>query len=144
EPTTRGFWARVGRGIAVRPRVVWISTVIVLGAMTAGVAGLHANGLTNAQSFRGTPDSVTGQTVLDQHSPGGAGQPVQVFGNLGSGPQVAAALRSVDGLTAVTRPVTLAGHAYIEATLTSAPDSQAANDTIDRARTVGHAGPGAN
>src|SRR5580698_9591456 len=26
EPTTRGFWSRVGRGIAVRPRVDWIST----------------------------------------------------------------------------------------------------------------------
>ena len=77
---------------------------------------------------------MAGQTVLDQHFPGGAGQPVEVFGNPASGPQVAAALRSVDGLTAVTRPVTLAGHAYVEATLTSAPDSQAANDTIDRAR----------
>src|ERR1700728_477476 len=105
EPTTRGFWARVGRGIAVRPRVVWISTVIVLGAMTAGVAGLHAHGLTNAESFRGQPDSVAGQAVLDQHFPGGAGQPVQVFSNPASGPQVAAALRSGDGLTAVTRPV---------------------------------------
>ena len=144
EPTTRGFWARVGRGIAVRPRVVWISTVIVLGAMTAGVARLHAHGLTNAQSFRGQPDSVAGQTVLDQHFPGGAGQPVEVFGNPASGPQVAAALRSVDGLTAVTRPVTLAGHAYVEATLTSAPDSQAAYDTIDRARTAVHAVPGAD
>src|ERR1700759_3624633 len=143
EPTTRGFWARVGRGIAVRPRAVWISTVIVLGAMTAGVAGLHAHGLTNAESFRGYPDSVAGQAVLDQHFPGGAGQPVEVFGNLGSGPQVAAALRSVDGLTAVTRPVTLSGHAYIQATLNSAPDSQAAYDTIDRARAVVHAGPGA-
>jgi RND superfamily putative drug exporter len=144
EPTTRGFWARVGRGIAVRPRVVWISTVIVLGAMTAGVAGLHAHGLTNAQSFRGHPDSVAGQTVLDQHFPGGAGQPVVVFGNPASGPQVAAALRPVDGLTAVTRPVILAGHAYVEATLTSAPDSQAAYDTIDRARTAVHAVPGAD
>ena len=144
EPTTRGFWARVGRGIAVRPRVVWISTVIVLGAMAAGVAGLHAHGLTNAQSFRGHPDSVAGQTVLDQHFPGGAGQPVEVFGNPASGPQVAAALRSVDGLTAVTRPAILAGHAYVEATLTSAPDSQAAYDTIDRARTAVHAVPGAD
>jgi RND superfamily putative drug exporter len=144
EPTTRGFWARVGRRIAVRPRVVWIGTVIVLGAMTVGVVGLHAHGLTNAQSFRGTPDSVAGQTVLDQHFPGGAGQPVEVFSNPASGPHVAVALRSVDGLTAVTRPVNLAGHAYIEATLTSAPDSQAAYDTIDHARTAVHAVPGAD
>jgi len=144
EPTTRGLWARVGRRIAARPRTVWIGTVLVLGAMAAGIAGLHADGLTNAQSFRGTPDSVAGQTVLDQHFPGGAGEPVEVFGNLGSGPQVAAALRSVHGLTGVTQPVTLAGHAYVEATLTSAPDSQAAYDTIDRTRAAVHAVPGAD
>ncbi len=144
EPTTRGLWARVGRRIAARPRVVWVGTVLVLGAMAAGVAGLQAHGLTNAQSFRGTPDSVAGQTVLDQHFPAGAGQPVEVFGNLGSGPRLAAALRSVDGLTAVTPPVTLAGHAYLQATLTSAPDSQAAYDTIDRARAAAHAVPGAD
>src|SRR5215469_1361560 len=95
EPTTRGFWARVGRRIAVRPRAVWIGTVVILGAMAAGLAGLHASGLTNAQSFRGHPDSVIGQTVVDAHFPGGAGTPVQVFGNPGSGPQLAAALHSV-------------------------------------------------
>ena len=143
EPTARGFWARVGRGIAGSPRIVWIATVIVLAAMAAGVAGLQAHGLTNAQSFRGHPDSVAGQTVLDQHFPGGAGQPVEVFGNPASGPQLAAALRSVNGLTAVTPPVVLAGHAYLEATLTSAPDSQAAYATIDSARAAVHAVPGA-
>jgi RND superfamily putative drug exporter len=144
EPTTSGFWARTGRRIARRPRLVWVSTVVVLGAMAAGLAGLHASGLTTAQGFRGTPDSVAGQTVLDAHFPGGAGQPVQVFGNPGSGPQMAAALRSVPGLTAVTAPRVVAGHDYLEATLTSAPDSQAAYATIDRARAAVHAVPGAD
>ena len=32
EPTARGFWSRVGRGIAVRPRARLGSTAIVLGA----------------------------------------------------------------------------------------------------------------
>jgi putative drug exporter of the RND superfamily len=142
EPTTRGMWARVGRRIAVGPRVVWIATCLVLGAMALGLTGLHAHGLTNAQSFRGTPDSVAGQTVLDKHFPGGSGEPVQVFGNVAAGPRIAAALKSVDGLTGVTHPVTLAGHAYLEATLTSPPDSQAAFATIDRARAAAHAVPG--
>src|SRR5215470_12904069 len=26
EPTARGFWARMGRGVAARPRVVWVAT----------------------------------------------------------------------------------------------------------------------
>ena len=144
EPTTRGLWARIGRNIAVGPRVVWITTTLVLGAMAFGLFGLHAHGLTNAQGFRGHPDSVTGQSVIDQHFPGGAGAPVQVFGNLAEGPQLAATLRSVNGLTGVTQPVNMGGHAYLEATLTSAPDSPAAYATIDRTRDAVHAIPGAN
>jgi RND superfamily putative drug exporter len=144
EPTTRGLWARAGRRIAVRPRLVWIATVVILGAMAIGLTGLRASGLTNAQSFRGTPDSVAGQAVLDAHFPGGSGQPVEVFGSTGSGPRLAAALHSVSGLTAVTAPTVVDGHAYVEATLTSPPDSQAAYATIDRARAAVHALPGAD
>ena len=105
EPTARGFWARVGRRIAVRPRVVWVTTAVLLGAMALGLTGLKASGLTNAQSFRGHPDSVAGQAVLDQHFPAGAGQPVEVFGSSASGAQLAAALRAVPGITGVTSPV---------------------------------------
>jgi putative drug exporter of the RND superfamily len=144
EPTSRGFWARAGRRIAVRPRVVWITTALILGVMALGLTGLKANGLTNAQSFRGHPDSVVGQSVIDQHFPAGAGQPVEIFGNPASGAQLAAALRSVPGITGVTSPVTVAGHSYIEATLTSAPDSQAAYSAIDRVRAAAHAVPGSD
>ena len=144
EPTTRGLWSRVGRRIAVRPRAVWITTALIIGALAIGLTGLKASGLTSAESFRGHPDSVAGQTVIDQHFPGGAGAPVQVFASPASGQQVAAALRSVSGLTDVTQPVILGDHAYVEATLTSAPDSQAAYATIDQARAAVHAIPGAD
>ncbi len=144
EPTSNGLWARTGRRIARRPRLVWVGTVVILGALAAGLAGLHAGGLTVAQGYRGTPDSVAGQSVLDAHFPAGAGQPVQVFGDLGSGPRLAAALDSVPGLTAVTKPAVVAGHDYLEATLTAPPDSQAAYATVDRARAAAHAVPGAH
>jgi RND superfamily putative drug exporter len=111
EPTSRGIWARTGRRIAARPRVVWITTAVILGAMAIGLTGLKASGLTNAQSFRGHPDSVAGQTVLDQHFPAGSGQPVEVFGNPAAATQLAAALRSVNGITGVTSPVIQGGHA---------------------------------
>ena len=143
EPTTRGLWARVGRRIAVRPRAVWVATAIVLGAMALGTTGLKASGLTNAQSFRGHPDSVAGQQVLDQHFPGGAGQPVVVVGDRASAVQLTAAFRSTPGITGVTSPAVRAGHAYLEGTLTAAPDSPAAYATIDRVRAAVHAVPGA-
>jgi RND superfamily putative drug exporter len=144
EPTSRGIWARIGRGIAGRPRVVWITTVIVLGAMAIGLTGLKASGLTNAESFRGHPDSVAGQAVLDQHFPGGTGAPVQTYANPAEATQVAAALQSVSGITDVKPPVIQGGHSYIEATLTSLPDSQTAYQTIDRIRTAVHAVPGSD
>jgi RND superfamily putative drug exporter len=144
EPTTRGFWARVGRRIAVRPRVVWVVTALILGAMATGLLGLKAGGLTTAQGFRHTPDSVVGQTVVDQHFPAGAGQPVIVIGNQPQAAQLASAFKSTPGITGVTGPVSEAGHAYLQGTLTSAPDSQAAFSTIDRVRAAVHAVPGAN
>src|SRR6266702_8474584 len=63
EPTTRGLWARVGWSIAPRPRITWVTTAVVLGVLALGLTGLKAHGLTNAQGFRGHPDSVIGETV---------------------------------------------------------------------------------
>ncbi len=143
EPTTRGFWARVGRRIAIRPRVVWVVTAVILGAMALGLTGLKASGLTTAQGFRHTPDSVTGQTVIDRHFPAGAGQPVIVIGNQAHAAALQAAVKATPGITGVTG-TSKAGHAYLTGTLTTAPDSQAAYNTIDRVRTAVHAVPGAD
>ena len=145
DPATRGIWAGVGRRIATRPRVVWIGTAVVLGAMCLGLTGLRASGLTAAQSFTGHhPDSVAGQAVITGHFPAGAGQPVYVVGNEPQATQVLAAVRSTSGLTAVTPPVTRGGHTWLQATLTAPPDSQAAFATIGRLRAAVHAVPGAD
>src|SRR5215469_1074006 len=142
EPTSRGTWARVGRAIAVRPRVVWITTAVVLGAMALGTLGLKASGLTNAQSFRGTPDSIVGQRVLDRSFPAGAGQPVVVVASPSAAPQVRSAFASTPGIDGVTPPAVRGGHAYLYGTLTAAPDSQAAFNTVDRVRAAVHGVPG--
>jgi RND superfamily putative drug exporter len=146
EPTTRGFWAGVGRRIAIRPRVVWIVTALVLGVMAIGLTGLKASGLTAAESFVGHhPESVVGQQVLDAHFPAGAGQPVMVVSHTAQAAAVESAFKSVPGITGVTRlPVTSDGYAFLQGTLTSAPDSQTAFTTIDEARTAVHAVPGAD
>ena len=144
EPTANGIWASVGRRIAVRPRTVWIGTAVVLGVMALGLTSLKASGLTSAEAFVGQhPDSVAGQTVIDQNFPAGAGQPVVVVGNEPQAAQILAALRATPGITGVTPPVMRSGHAWLQGTLTSAPDSQAAFHTIDLVRTAVHAVPGA-
>ena len=55
-----------------------------------------------------------------------------------------AAFRATPGITGVTPPVIRVGHAWLQGTLTSAPDSQAAFSTIGRVRTAVHAVPGAD
>ncbi len=144
EPTARGMWARVGWRIAPRPRLIWITTAVVLGVLALGLTGLKANGLTNAQSFRGNrPDSVIGETVLAQHFPAGAGQPVIVIGKESAAAPLRTAFAGARGIASVTPPAIRAGHAYLEGTLTSPADSQAAYTTIDRVRSAVHAIPGA-
>ena len=144
EPTTRGLWARVGWAIAPRPRLVWITTAVVLGVLALGLTGLKASGLTSAQSFRGHPDSVIGETVLAAHFPAGAGQPVVVIGNQNAAAALRAAFAATPGIAGVTPPAARAGHAYLQGTLTSPPDSAAAYATIDRVRAAVHAVPGAD
>jgi putative drug exporter of the RND superfamily len=143
EPTEQGLWARIGQRMARRPRVVWVVTAVVLGLLALGISGLEANGLQSKDSFRTEPGAVTGERVLARHFPAGAGNPVQVIGNASATPQLQAAVSATPGVTQVTRPVVNDGLAYVEGTLTSAPDSQAGYDTVDRLRDSVHAIPGA-
>jgi putative drug exporter of the RND superfamily len=144
EPTERGLWAGIGRRIALRPRLTWVVTAVILGGLAFGMTGLKADGLSNSEAFRTSPDSVAGEQVLSKHFPAGAGNPVQVIGAAQSGPQMAAALAGVSGVTDVTQPVVRGGYAYVEGTLNAVADSKAAFDTVERARTTLHAVPGAD
>src|SRR5262245_18099081 len=51
EPTESGIWAKVGGRIARRPRVTWVATALVLGALALTTLSLKADGLTDAGSF---------------------------------------------------------------------------------------------
>ncbi|WP_370152295.1 MMPL family transporter [Streptacidiphilus sp. EB129] len=144
EPTERGVWARVGGGISRRPRLVWIGTTLALGALALGMFSLKADGLSTAGTFTNTPDSVVGQTVLAQHFAAGTGAPVIVISTAGAGDQVQQVLGTVPGIAATTAPKVIGDHAYVTGTLSAAPDSQAAKDTVDRARAAEHAVPGAD
>jgi putative drug exporter of the RND superfamily len=144
EPTEHGLWARIGARMARRPRLVWVVTAVVLGAMALGLTGLKTNGLQNRDAFRTKPEAVTGELVLARHFPAGAGDPVQVVGKADAAQQLQSALSSTPVVTAVTAPVVKDGLAYLEGTLTTSSDSQAAFDTVDRLRASVHAIPGAD
>jgi putative drug exporter of the RND superfamily len=144
EPTSRGVWARVGNAISRRPRGVWVVTAVLLAAFWAGLIGFKIGTLTTAQSFRGTPSSITAQNVLDKYFPAGTGEPVDVIANAASAGQVRDALAATSGIASVTQPVTKGGLSWMEATMTVPPDSSAAYTLVDHIRTTVHGIPGAD
>lgn len=74
-----GVWGRVSRLIGRRPRVVWVTTALVLLAATAFVPQLRATGTSETDVFLTEVESVAGQEVVAEHFPAGQVQPVTVF-----------------------------------------------------------------
>lgn len=146
EPSEHGFWARVGGRIERRPRATWITTSAILAVACLGVVTLNATGLTTEESFRGEQPSIVGEKVLAEHFPGGAGSPVVVITNADEATAVAAVFADVEGIdpASISEPVVHDDLAYLEGTLTSAPDSDDAYDTVDRVRDAVHAVPDAD
>ncbi|TDD70087.1 hypothetical protein E1262_11030 [Jiangella aurantiaca] len=144
EPTERGFWARIGRSIAHRPRTVWIGTSLALGAMAFGLLGLNTGVIANKDAFVDRPASITGEEALARHFPAGTGSPVIVIADTPAADDVRQAFGDTDGIAEVTDPVPLGDLVYMEGTLEAAPDSPAAQDTVEAVRDGVHAVPDAN
>ncbi|MEV0181074.1 MMPL family transporter [Streptomyces sp. NPDC050625] len=150
DPTERGVWARMGRGISRRPRVVWGATALALAVLSLGLLQLRADGIGNADAFTGTPDSITGQKVSQRYFPAGSGDPLVVVAERAQGDQVRQAVAGTRGVApdSVTVPPgtkpSYDGKVLFEATLTDPSDSEAAKHTVERVRDAVHALPGAD
>lgn len=106
EPTERGLWARTGRRVARRPRVVWGVTAAALALLSLGLLQLRAEGLGNADSFTDKPDSITGQEVLAEHFPAGSGDPLVIVADRARADEVARVVSRTPGVApgSVGRP----------------------------------------
>jgi RND superfamily putative drug exporter len=144
EPTQAGLWARVGGWIAGRPRLVWGVTAVLLACASLGLIGFKIGPLTAAQTFRGNPASVAAQNVLARHFPAGSAEPVEVIGRASAATQLRAAVASTPGISSASPPQIRNGLAFVQAPLTTAPDSTAAYNTIGRVRSAVAKVPGAD
>jgi putative drug exporter of the RND superfamily len=150
----RGLWARVGRLVSTHSRTVWIvCTVVLLGAGT-GLLGLRADGVPQSDLVLGTSQARDGQDVLAAHFTAGSGSPAYILGSsrdlqrladaaTGTGgvkSVVAASKASPAGTVAVDStdpaPTVAHGRVLLEATLTHAADSDAAERTVRALRTA--------
>jgi RND superfamily putative drug exporter len=131
-----GVWARGARLVSARPRVIWVGSVVLLGALAFGLMSLKIGPISNAGQFTGTPDSVVGERALARHFPAGTGSPAVVIG-----PRNAAlrdTIAGTPGVEGVGAPLAGGGYVQYEATLSSAADTKAARDTVDRLRAAVH------
>ncbi|KQU70997.1 hypothetical protein ASC58_01190 [Phycicoccus sp. Root101] len=144
DHTRDGVWARIGARIARAPRRTWVVTSLLLAVASLGIFQLNAVGLQNKDAFYGTPESVVGEQVLARHFPAGAGSPVLVLTNAGQAAAVRTTLQGVEGVSSVGDPVTKGGRSLIQATLSDAPDSDAATKSVDRIRVAIAGVPGAD
>jgi putative drug exporter of the RND superfamily len=137
-------WGRVARGVGRRPRLAWIGAAAALCAVTAGIGNLSV-GLPGSETFTKEVGSVTGQHIVERHYPSGSASPADILATAGTADGVVTAARAVDGVAAVQSPVHSEDGQWvrIQAILKDAPDSPAAEDTVDRLRDAVHAVPGA-
>ena len=136
EPSATGLWARVGTRIRPRPRATWVVTSALLLVACSGVLLLAPDGLTQAESFRGTPESIEGDAAAARHFPAVAGNAVYVVTSADSADDVVDAVAATDGIAQAGEPRVVGDQALVEAALADPFDSEAAYRTIDRLRTT--------
>ncbi|MEV0154298.1 MMPL family transporter [Micromonospora sp. NPDC050686] len=138
------IWTRVGTAISSRPRIVWVSTTLVLGVMAIGMLGLKADGIPSKGQFTNEPQAVVGEEIQSRHFPAGSGDPIYVIAKAVSAEQVKSALSGVPGIADVATPVIKDGEVFVLGTLKDAPGSTAAMRTVEQARTAVHKIEGAD
>ncbi len=157
ETEDRGWWARLAAAIARRPRRTWVATTAVLALATLGVTQLRADGVAQSELILGGSEALTGQRLLAEHFPGGAGSPVYVLADEGRLQAVADTMLAQPGIASVAvtaagsfsgtvgvgpdgiagrpgapapEPTVVDGKVLLQGTLADAADSDAALDTV--------------
>ena len=154
-----GVWGRVARAVSRRPRPIWVITALVLAVGCAGALQLRADGVAQSELVLGQSSARDGQEALGEHFPDGVGSPVQVIVEESELEEVTAVLLADDGIDSVavsaedspsgTAPVTedgieavgppdaaapeptvSDGRVLLQGTLSDAPDSPAADQTV--------------
>lgn len=73
-----GIWARVARFVKKQPRIVWFTTIALLGIASMGLLQLKADGVAQSELVLGYSEAREGQKLIKEHFPGGSGTPIQV------------------------------------------------------------------
>ncbi|MFF1251968.1 MMPL family transporter [Pseudarthrobacter sp. NPDC058329] len=147
----KGLWRATGSLVSRRPRIVWVASVLLLLAGSAGVLQLKANGVPQTDVILSASNAVDGQDALARHFDAGSGSPAVVVADGGKAQEVLDTVKAADGvgeaylLAEGSVPITGApgtpsdpavreGKVLINATLNSAADSLEAEEAVKALR----------
>lgn len=154
----QGLWPAVARLVDRKSRAVWIVCTLLLGVAALGATQLDAGGVPESEFVLGESEARDGTAVLEQHFPGGSGDPVYVIAPQSEADEVAQHLAGDDDVASVAfaandspsgtlpypapqggpfagvEPTVSQGDVLIQATLTSASDSEEAQAAVQRLR----------
>ena len=151
-----GVWERISVFVGRRPRRIWAITAIALGLACLLVPTLKASGTSQTDVFLTDVDSIAGQEALNDHFPGGSGNPVVIIAPEAAAQQVVDAVAGVQGISgepvvltaagtgpqaAGAPPLVVNGEVQIQATLSAQSDSEDAQNAVRAVRDSVHAIP---
>jgi RND superfamily putative drug exporter len=145
---TARLWGAVGRLISRRPRTVWITSVVLLGAAALGLLQLQASGVPQTDLLLTQSDSVDGQKLLAKHFDAGSGSPVYIVTKQADADRVLALATSTDHVAGAAlygstfgspslaqQPAKVVdGTVLVEATLSVQADSAEAENVVTTLR----------
>lgn len=157
----KGLWRATGSLVSRRPRTVWVASVLLLLAASAGLLQLKANGVPQTDVILSASNAVDGQDALARHFDAGSGSPALIVAAEAKAGRVLETVKASDGvgnaylLADGTVPITGApgspsvpavrgGKVLLNATLDFAADSTDAEKAVLKLReSVGAVDPGA-
>ncbi|WP_445996884.1 MMPL family transporter [Okibacterium fritillariae] len=131
--TKTSLWTKLGRGVSRKPVTILVVSVLGLGALSVGLVGASV-GLSQTEQLLGEPESVTAQKIVDDSfSAGLTGQTI-VLAPEDAVAEASQIAEDTDGVDSVRPGETANGLAQLSVSLTAAPDSDEAFDTVTALR----------
>ena len=154
----KGLWPAVARLVDRRSRAVWLACAIGLGVAALGATQLNAGGVPQSEFVLGESEARDGLDLIEEHFPGGAGDPAYVLVSADHARDVAEKLAGDDdvaslafsardspsgtvpypappaGPLAGVQPTQDRGQELIQVTLSESTDSTEAQETVKRLR----------
>ncbi len=133
---SRSLWRRIGDTVAGAPAAYIVGTLVLLGAMAAGLTQLRS-GLALEDQFLETPEAITAAQRLGESFPAGVSDPVVVVtrtDDLAQLQQIAQTVAAVDGVDQVMPVEPEAGIGQVQVVLAAEPGSEQARSTVEAVR----------